>query len=162
MTAAALLDRLDNVRKTGPGRWLACCPCHESRSRSSLAIREEPDGRILLHDFGGCAAADILWKLGLDFDALYPRERVHGAHHEHHGGEVTSDVTWAAIDVLRAVHEDVLAAAVIVSDICTEKMRLDVGRETLWAIAQRLAAAVNAATSTKRDTHGRRRTALDR
>ncbi len=158
MSADALLARLDNVRQTGPGRWLACCPCHESKSRCSLAIREESDGRVLLHDFGGCAVADILWKLGLDFDALYPRERVRGSHDAPHAGEVATDPTWSAADVLRAVHEDVLVAAIIASDICAEKMRLDMGRDKLWAIAQRLAAAVAAVAPTRRDAHGKRRT----
>jgi hypothetical protein len=159
MTVAALLDRLDNVRKTGPGRWLACCPCHESKSRSSLAIREESDGRVLMHDFGGCAVTDILWKLGLDFDALYRAERVRGPHDASHVGEVASDTAWSAVDVLRAVHEDVLAAAIVTSDICTEKMKLDVARDKLWVIAQRLAAAAAAVNPIKRDTHGKRRSA---
>ena len=39
MTAATILDRLDGVRPTGDGRWIARCPAHDDRS-PSLSIRE--------------------------------------------------------------------------------------------------------------------------
>jgi hypothetical protein len=54
---------------------VAACPCHESKSRSSLAIRELEDGRVLLHDFGGCPTEEILATVGLELDVLFP-ERV--------------------------------------------------------------------------------------
>lgn len=67
-----LLDRLDGVRETGPGRWVACCPCHDSKSRSSLSVREGDDGRVLIHDFGGCPVEDVVAALGLDMADLFP------------------------------------------------------------------------------------------
>jgi hypothetical protein len=75
MTAETLLSRLDKVRKTGAGRWIARCPTHDDKS-PSLAIRELDDGRVLIHCFSGCAAADVLSAAGLDFDALFPERPI--------------------------------------------------------------------------------------
>jgi hypothetical protein len=76
MTADALLSRLDRVRKTGAGRWIARCPAHDDRS-PSLAVRELDDGRVLAHCFGGCDAASVLDAAGLTFEDLFP-ERLPG------------------------------------------------------------------------------------
>lgn len=59
MSAGALLARLDAVKPTGPGRWLARCPAHEDRS-PSLSIRELDDGRTFVHCFAGCYALEVL------------------------------------------------------------------------------------------------------
>jgi hypothetical protein len=67
-----LLDRLDNVHKYGQG-YRACCPAHESKSRSSLSIRQSDDGRVLLHCFGGCSALQIVHALGLELKDLFER-----------------------------------------------------------------------------------------
>lgn len=75
MTAATILQRLDGVRESGPGRWIARCPAHSDKS-PSLSIRELEDGRVLIHDHAGCSALDVLDAVGLDWAALYPpRER---------------------------------------------------------------------------------------
>lgn len=66
-----MLSRLQHVRRTGPGRWTACCPCHESKSKSSLSIRETDDGAILLHDFGGCSVVEITSALGIEVSELF-------------------------------------------------------------------------------------------
>jgi hypothetical protein len=74
MIAEAVLARLDRVRRVGDGRWIAQCPAHESKSKSSLAIREVDDGRILVHDFGGCRVAEVLAAIGLRLDDLFPEK----------------------------------------------------------------------------------------
>lgn len=71
MSAELLLSRLENVRQTGAGRWMAKCPAHEDRT-ASLSIRELPDGRVLINDFGGCAAADVVSAIGVEFAELFP------------------------------------------------------------------------------------------
>lgn len=75
MSADALLSRLDGVRRTGAGRWLARCPGHEDKS-PSLSVREMDDGRILLHDFAGCDVEEILGAIGLTFDVLFPERPI--------------------------------------------------------------------------------------
>lgn len=78
MSADPLLSRLDKVKQTGPCKSVACCPAHDDRS-PSLAVRELDDSRVLVHCFAGCATADVLHAVGLDFDSLYP-ERAVGHH----------------------------------------------------------------------------------
>lgn len=72
MTVDTILQRLDKVKKIGPGKWSACCPAHDSHSRASLVIRELDDGRVLLHDFGGCSVGEVLQAIGADFADLFP------------------------------------------------------------------------------------------
>ena len=67
-----LLNRLNTVKKTGHGRWIACCPAHPDKS-PSLSVRELPDGRVLIHCFAGCDASDILNAVGLEFSDLMPK-----------------------------------------------------------------------------------------
>jgi len=71
MAVHDLITLLHGVKKTGPNRWIAKCSAHEDK-RPSLTITEKDDGRVLIHCFGGCGAADILAAVGLDFDALFP------------------------------------------------------------------------------------------
>lgn len=71
MSAAALLDRLDCVRLTGPSKWLALCPAHRDRN-PSLSIRETDGGVVLVKCWTGCSAAEIVGAVGLDLSALFP------------------------------------------------------------------------------------------
>jgi hypothetical protein len=76
LNAAALLDRLEKVKQTGPGRWVSACPAHDDKS-PSLSIRETEDGRILLHDFAGCDVHSVLSALGLSLSDLFPDKLDH-------------------------------------------------------------------------------------
>lgn len=64
MTAAEVAERFHS-RQVRPGEWRARCPHHRGGSKTSLSIREAPDGRILLHCFGGCGSSDVLAAIGL-------------------------------------------------------------------------------------------------
>ena len=75
MTAEILLDRLERVRRTGRGRWVARCPAHDDRG-PSLSIRELDDGRVLAHCFAGCGVDAVLGAVSLDMEALFPEQRV--------------------------------------------------------------------------------------
>ena len=70
MSIDNLVSRLDGVKETGHGKYIACCPAHEDRS-PSLAIKEGDDGRVLLHCFAGCETEDVLTAIGLTFCDLY-------------------------------------------------------------------------------------------
>jgi hypothetical protein len=71
ITLEALLGQLESVRRNGEGRWMARCPAHGDRS-ASLSVRAGDDGRILLHDFGGCSFAEIVDALGVEARQLFP------------------------------------------------------------------------------------------
>jgi hypothetical protein len=64
-----LLSRLDGVRRTGRG-WSARCPAHDDHS-ASLSIAEADDGRVLIHCFAGCAAADVVAAVDLSLAHLF-------------------------------------------------------------------------------------------
>jgi hypothetical protein len=66
-----LIERLHAVRRTGEGRWIACCPAHEDR-HPSLSIRELRDGRILVHCFAGCEVHDVVRAVDLTLEDLMP------------------------------------------------------------------------------------------
>jgi len=77
VNADAILSRLERVKRSGPGRWIARCPAHDDRT-PSFSIRETDDGRLLLHCFAGCSVADIVAALGLTLsDLMPPREIGH-------------------------------------------------------------------------------------
>jgi hypothetical protein len=65
-----LLDRLERVKATGAGKWLARCPAHDDRS-PSLAIREADD-KVLIHCFSGCSVSQVLHAVGLQMVDLFP------------------------------------------------------------------------------------------
>lgn len=70
-----VLSRLEGVKATGRGKWMARTPTREDRT-PSLSIRELDDGRVLLKDFGGDDTAAVLAAIDLTFADLYPnRER---------------------------------------------------------------------------------------
>lgn len=108
MSAAALVDRLDGVKRTGPDRWLARCPAHDDRT-ASLSVREMDDGTVLIHDFAGCSVAEVVAAVGLDLSDLFPPRdlAVHARRRERR--------PFPAADVLCAVEREALIAATAAS-----------------------------------------------
>jgi hypothetical protein len=145
MTAAVILPRLQRVRQTGRAQWVACCPCHDSRSRSSLSIRELGDGRVLLHDFGGCAVEDVLGAVGLSMADLFP-ERIDTGPESRGDRRYRSKVPQAfdPATLLRAVHADILTAATIIVRFLDGAAIDEAECGVLYAAAGRVADAVGA------------------
>jgi hypothetical protein len=56
MNLEVILDRLQGVKRSGPG-WMARCPAHDDKN-PSLSLREE-NGKVLLHCFAGCTVEAI-------------------------------------------------------------------------------------------------------
>ena len=109
---STLIDRLEGVRETGPSRWIARCPSHDDRS-PSLSIRELDDGRILLHDFGGCHVSDVLSALGMEMTDLFP-ERL-----SHHLPPTHSRIP--ASDLLKIIADEALTVGVIAGLILDDR-----------------------------------------
>ncbi len=78
MSIETVISRLDGVRETGYGKYVARCPAHDDKS-PSLAIKDCGDGRILLHCFSLCETEDVLAAIGLTFADVMP-ERVGEMH----------------------------------------------------------------------------------
>ncbi len=136
MTAAALLDRLDGVRKHGPHSWVARCPAHEDRS-PSLSIRELDDGRVLVHDFAGCTTPDVLSAVGLTLADLFPERLAdhlpaHERRHYHAAREALKALRFEAL--LVAIAAENIAAGVVLStedrdDVIQASVRLRAAAE---------------------------------
>lgn len=102
-----VLHGLQKVKKTGHGRWLACCPVHDDRS-PSLAIRLIDDGRILIHCFGcGCGIDEFCRALGIGIDELFPPKP-----DNERGGWQRERRPFSAQDVLDALIDNVAIIAI--------------------------------------------------
>jgi hypothetical protein len=132
----ALLSRLEKVRRTGPGRWIACCPAHDDKT-PSLSIRELGDGRTLVHCFGGCAVADVLAAVGLDFDALFPERPI--------GDKKPERRPFLAIDALRCLEFEATLVYLAAADIRAGKALPDADIERLAVAVARINAALGVA-----------------
>lgn len=117
-----LLERLDRVKPTGPGTWLASCPTsahrHGDRSRG-LSIREGDDGRVLIHCFGGCAVADIVAALGISLSDLFPPRPDHPDRPPRHGRMSQPArprrIPWR--DLFAGLEADLLACSLAFADL---------------------------------------------
>ena len=102
MSIDNLIQRLNKVQRTGKGKWKACCPAHDDKS-PSLVLSELDDGRVLIHCFAGCGAAEILESMDLNFTELFP-----AAINNSYSPRVSNP--WNAWDVLHGLAFEILIA----------------------------------------------------
>jgi hypothetical protein len=117
MSAETVLSRLDRVRRIGTGRWIARCPAHADRS-PSLSVRELDDGRVLLHDFGGCEVGAVLGALDLEMADLF-HERLTG--NAGAGGYTPSHSRIPARDLLEILDHEITVASLILADVLASR-----------------------------------------
>lgn len=134
MTAQEIIAKLDGLKATGRDRWIAKCPAHDDK-RPSLSIRELSDGRVLIHDFGGCSTVDVLHALGLAFEHLYPQD----------ADQPKERRPFPAMDILRACATETLIAATSASNVAKGIAMSDDDRARLWQAAARLERAYEVA-----------------
>ncbi len=134
MSADKLLSLLHGVRRTGESRWISRCPSHQDRS-PSLAIKELPDGRILVHDFSGCSAAEILAAVGLTLQDLFP-ERLTAS------SCAAERRPFHAIDVLRCIAFEALVVSIAATNLAQGTTLPESDRKRLLVAASRLQAAM--------------------
>lgn len=129
MSVDNLLQQLEKVKRTGTGKWAACCPAHDDRA-PSLAIKETEDGRTLLHCFAGCGAAEILSAIGLEFSDLYPPSSASGLPRVRR--------PWNAHDVLTGLALEILVACQLAKLMTKGDPLSDCYQERLLTCATRL------------------------
>jgi hypothetical protein len=135
--AELLLSRLDGVRQTGVGRWIARCPAHDDRN-PSLAIREVDDGILLLKCFGGCSVSEITTAVGLSLSDLFPDKPMdHRVKPERR--------PFLASDVFRCVSHEALVAASCAATLLGSGPFSEADRERLMTAASRLQSAAQLA-----------------
>ena len=113
MSIDTFLSRLSSIKRTGIGRYLACCPAHPDK-HPSLNVRELDDGRILVKCFAGCSVEEVLDAVGLEFDALFP-ERAIGDHMPRERRPFNSS------DVLAALTFEINVASIILDRMVNDK-----------------------------------------
>jgi hypothetical protein len=129
MSAVNLLSSLRKVKRTGDGRWIACCPAHDDK-RPSMTIRELPDGRVLMHCFSGCDTESILGAIGLDFSELFPEAL------DHHLPKVRQP--FNPLDVLQCLQHESLITALGAAHIASGIELSEADKDRLVTAAGRL------------------------
>jgi hypothetical protein len=112
MSTSQLLDRLEGVKSTGAGRWIARCPAHEDRS-PSLSIREADDGMTLVRCWAGCEFAEIVGAAGLQPADLFPPKPLPAGDQRQRG----YSRPFPAADILAAVAHEALYVALAARDL---------------------------------------------
>lgn len=112
MSIHELLERLEKVRRTGPGRWIACCPSHDDQS-PSLALRELDDGRVLVHCFAGCRVHEVVDAVGLCLSDLFPTIK------NDCGAGKPERRPFPATDILRCIASETLIVMISAKRLCT-------------------------------------------
>lgn len=130
MSAENILQRLEKVKKTGRDKWQSRCPAHDDKG-PSLSVREMDDGRVLIHCFAGCGAAEVLDALGLNFAELYPPRMT---------GDNMPKIrkAWNASDVLTALALEVLIAYQFTKILANGEALTENDRARLLTCATRL------------------------
>lgn len=138
MGAEILIEKLARVKRVAPDRWTACCPAHDDK-RPSLSIRELPDGRVLVHCFGGCGIDEVLGAVGLTTADLFPARRNDDAHFVK--GERRA---FPASDALRALAEEAVFTLLCARQLAAGQPLCDSDKARLLVACSRLAEAVRA------------------
>jgi hypothetical protein len=109
------LARLERVKRTGTGRYLAKCPAHPDRS-PSLTVRILDDKKILLHCFSGCDVSAVVSALGLSLADLFPdrQENTASAPKRELG-------PWYGMDVLQALKDELVVVQIAAEMMATDR-----------------------------------------
>ena len=124
-----LVARLEKAKRTSRDSWIACCPAHADRS-PSLTVRGLEDGRILVHCFAGCGAADVMAAIGMETADLFPAALAN------HLPAVRQP--FSPNDVLRALRREAAVVAISVADLAEGRA---VDRDRIALAAERIADA---------------------
>ena len=133
---AEFLRRLDGVRETGQGAWVARCPAHADR-HPSLSVGEKMDGTPLVHCFAGCDFGSVVAAVGMEIHELYPeavltRTRLHPVAHP-----------FPARDVLECVAGEAAIVLICAADLAAGKTLSPPDHARLRTASQRLQEAID-------------------
>ena len=137
MSADILLQHLEKVKRTGQGKWLACCPSHGDKT-PSLSIRELDDGRVLVHCFAQCSVEEVLGAVGLEMSDLFPpRTDQHFVKGEKR--------PFPAADILRAIAGETAFLYLCAKQLATGQPLCESDQARLLLACSRVADAARAA-----------------
>ncbi len=138
MSTEVLISRLEGVRETGPGRWISKCPSHPDRS-PSLAVRELPGDRTLVHCFALCPVEEVLSAVGLTVGDLFPPRRPTAV------GYRPERRPSLPGDVFEIARREIGIVAIIACDMHASKTVTEAGYDRLFVAVERLNGIAGAA-----------------
>ena len=131
MSAETLISRLEKVKRTGSGTWLARCPAHDDKN-PSMSVREMPDERVLVYCHAGCGVAEIVGAVGLNLEDLFPPRCVAGAF------AAPVRRPFPAGDVLEALAHECDVLSIVAFDIGKGKVISEEDRQRALLAAERI------------------------
>ena len=135
--AENLIQRLEKVRGRN-GSWTARCPAHADKG-PSLAVRETPDGRVLVHCFAGCETQSVLDSVGMDMTDLFPPEE---KRREYGHGKPSVKPAFYASDLMRVIAFEALVVQIVAFDIGSGKKPSEEDRQRMMVAYQRIEEAM--------------------
>jgi hypothetical protein len=128
------LSRLDKVRQIGPTKWTACCPAHNDKN-PSMALWEQPDGRVGIYCSALCDWRDILSALSLEASALFPAKPK--------GGSYTPNIRrpFGASDLLRLLSHYSLTVYLAAGDTMKGRPLSEADHKSLFKAVKVITAA---------------------
>jgi hypothetical protein len=128
-----VLSRLDHPREVARGRWRACCPAHEGKNRTTLAISKSDEGSVLLFCHVGCTPDAIVGAIGLDLKDLFPPPpKTLG------GGAGPMRQPFIPAQVFDLAQREILVAWVIANEMRSSGTADDDTMERLTVVSERL------------------------
>lgn len=123
MIVSALIERLDAVKQTGEGRWIARCPSHDDKT-PSLSIRETSDGTILLKCWAQCGVSEIVASIGMELRDLFPRNTDYRQ-------PLKPRERWHPRDLLQILRREATVILIAARDIAGSGLLSDADQERL-------------------------------
>lgn len=125
-----LLNRLEGVRQTGEGRWIAKCPAHDDRS-PSLTLRDAGD-LLLVTCHAGCDFYDVIGAAGMAPSKLFsnPKSASRSLY--------VDTVEIPPADVMLLLEKDLIVLAIGNNTLMSGGTLCDAGRESMLAAQRRV------------------------
>lgn len=130
MTPEEFVSRLNNVKPTGPGRWLASCPAHDDK-HPSFNVSTGDDGKILYICRSGCDQQIVLNAMGLKWSDLYPESLKRIPIHEYRKA-------FPSADVLEALTDEAMLVAVAASNVAAGVQLTEEDLKRVWVAYTRI------------------------
>jgi hypothetical protein len=126
-----LLSRLEGVKETGTGRYMARCPSHDDKS-PSLSVADD-NGKVLVHCFAGCEPLEIMAAVDLTLADLFDKPL------NHRGKPIPKRDRWDARASLKELSDESVVVLIAATDLLQQKPLTQDDYKRLRVAADRIA-----------------------
>lgn len=138
MSADSFLARCEKVKRTGPGRWICCCPAHDDKT-PSMNVKELPDGKVLVICRAGCSIQQIIEASGVEWNEFFPQV---GNTYAEYRKEARS---FPAQEVLAALDFELEIVRIGFSDAISGRPINEADQKRFWQAHKRIQNAIKVA-----------------